>query len=180
MNVANRLLHGLRDSLLCAATCLRLQIPTIAHQFWVNWYCTCLYSCFYLSSAAAKFVAAVHCSLTFNTEFRLFSPYRSKFETNVASTKASFFSGRALRMTKVAAYTNGDMTISAVAAPQNERPLWFPGSQAPEWLDGRCQFSVTCRERYISVVKLFKFVIFYDWHSTTAVKSQFSFFRFIS
>lgn len=60
----------------------------------------------------------------------------SKFETNVASTKASFFSGRALRMTKVAAYTNGDMTISAVAAPQNERPLWFPGSQAPEWLDG--------------------------------------------
>jgi light-harvesting complex I chlorophyll a/b binding protein 2 len=39
-------------------------------------------------------------------------------------------------MTKVAAASKGDMTISAVAAPQNERPLWFPGSQPPEWLDG--------------------------------------------
>lgn len=61
----------------------------------------------------------------------------SKVVSNVGAVKASFLSGRALRMTKVAAASKGDMTISAVAAPQNERPLWFPGSQAPEWLDGR-------------------------------------------
>jgi light-harvesting complex I chlorophyll a/b binding protein 2 len=59
---------------------------------------------------------------------------------NVASPKTVFLSGRALRVSKVAAATKGDTTISAVAAPpappQNERPLWFPGSTAPEWLDG--------------------------------------------
>lgn len=64
-------------------------------------------------------------------------PKCSKVVSNVGAVKASFLSGRALRMTKVAAASKGDMTISAVAAPQNERPLWFPGSQAPEWLDGR-------------------------------------------
>lgn len=63
----------------------------------------------------------------------------SKVVSNVASPKTVFLSGRALRVSKVAAATKGDTTISAVAAPpQNERPLWFPGSSAPEWLDGRC------------------------------------------
>jgi light-harvesting complex I chlorophyll a/b binding protein 2 len=40
-------------------------------------------------------------------------------------------------VTKVAASVKGDTTISAIQAPPpNERPLWFPGSTAPEWLDG--------------------------------------------
>lgn len=81
-----------------------------------------------------SFVSAFERCLTVSV---LLSAKCSKVVSNVGAVKASFLSGRALRMTKVAAASKGDMTISAVAAPQNERPLWFPGSQAPEWLDGR-------------------------------------------
>lgn len=65
------------------------------------------------------------------------APSTSKVVSNVSSVKNAFLSGRALRVTKVAASVKGDTTISAIQAPPpNERPLWFPGSTAPEWLDG--------------------------------------------
>jgi len=68
------------------------------------------------------------------------APSTSKVVSNVGSVKNAFLSGRALRVTKIAAPVKGSTTISAVAAPPappaNERPLWFPGSTAPEWLDG--------------------------------------------
>ena len=61
----------------------------------------------------------------------------SKVVSNAGSARPSFFAGRALRMTKVAAASKGDLTVSAVAVQGPERPLWLPGSQAPKWLDGR-------------------------------------------
>ena len=64
---------------------------------------------------------------------------------SVGAARASFLGGKALRVTKFVAAAKGDTTISAVQAPapaepqlpNNDRPLWFPGSQPPEWLDGR-------------------------------------------
>lgn len=64
----------------------------------------------------------------------------SKVVSNAGSARTSFLAGRALRMTKVAAASKGDLTVSAVAARGPERPLWLPGSQAPKWLDGRYTF----------------------------------------
>jgi hypothetical protein len=61
----------------------------------------------------------------------------SKVVSNAGSARPSFLAGRALRMTKVAAVSKGDLTVSAVAVQGPERPLWLPGSQAPKWLDGR-------------------------------------------
>ena len=61
----------------------------------------------------------------------------SKVVSNAGSARTSFLAGRALRMTKVAAASKGDLTVSAVAAQGPQRPLWLPGSQAPKWLDGR-------------------------------------------
>ncbi|KAG0565102.1 hypothetical protein M758_8G159900 [Ceratodon purpureus] len=72
------------------------------------------------------------------------APSTSKVASSVGAARTSFLGGKALRVTRVAASTKGDTTISAVQAPtptepqlpNNDRPLWFPGSQAPEWLDG--------------------------------------------
>ena len=48
--------------------------------------------------------------------------------------RTSFVSGKKLRQTKAAASNQSiSFTVTAAAA---ERPLWFPGSTAPEWLDG--------------------------------------------
>ncbi|CAL9085102.1 unnamed protein product [Musa hybrid cultivar] len=55
----------------------------------------------------------------------------------VAATKASFLGGRKLRQGKRAARAQTarrELSVSAAAAP--ERPLWFPGSTPPPWLDG--------------------------------------------
>ncbi|KAK3040859.1 hypothetical protein RJ639_029203 [Escallonia herrerae] len=48
----------------------------------------------------------------------------------------SFLSGRKLRVTKYSApaVTRSISTVCAVADP--DRPIWFPGSTPPEWLDG--------------------------------------------
>ncbi len=52
--------------------------------------------------------------------------------------KGSFLSGRALRQSRVASgAAKGSMVVNAVAVNPSERPLWFPGSTPPEWLDGR-------------------------------------------
>ncbi|KAG0597965.1 hypothetical protein M758_12G033800, partial [Ceratodon purpureus] len=68
------------------------------------------------------------------------APSSSKVVSNVGSAKTSFLAGRALRMSKVAAAAKGDLTVSATlvgdkTAPAS-RPLWLPGAEAPEWLDG--------------------------------------------
>ncbi|RZS14954.1 hypothetical protein BHM03_00046719 [Ensete ventricosum] len=54
----------------------------------------------------------------------------------LAATKASFLGGgRKVRQGKWAAPTaRRAFSVSAAAAP--ERPLWFPGSTSPPWLDG--------------------------------------------
>lgn len=51
----------------------------------------------------------------------------------VRSCRSNFVSGKALRASKVQAAPR-KAAFSVVA---EERPLWFPGSTAPEWLDGR-------------------------------------------
>lgn len=54
---------------------------------------------------------------------------------NLGGTKASFLGGKRLRQGKwVAPTSRRAVTVSAVAS---ERPLWFPGSVPPPWLDGR-------------------------------------------
>ncbi|MQL86045.1 hypothetical protein Taro_018570 [Colocasia esculenta] len=51
-----------------------------------------------------------------------------------AATRAAFLGGRKLRTGKwVAPSARRAVTVSAAA---NERPLWFPGSTPPPWLDG--------------------------------------------
>ncbi|XP_022862710.1 chlorophyll a-b binding protein 7, chloroplastic-like [Olea europaea var. sylvestris] len=51
------------------------------------------------------------------------------------ATKASFLSGRKLRVSKNATSTRvQSVTVCAAADP--DRPLWFPGSTPPPWLDG--------------------------------------------
>ncbi|KAL8156926.1 hypothetical protein AgCh_001868 [Apium graveolens] len=54
----------------------------------------------------------------------------------VGTTKASFLSGGSLRLSKLGApvKTRSFTTVAAVADP--ERPIWFPGSTPPAWLDG--------------------------------------------
>ncbi|CAN6472655.1 unnamed protein product [Victoria cruziana] len=52
-----------------------------------------------------------------------------------AATKASFLAGRSLRNRKlVSPVVARAFSVNAEAAP--DRPLWFPGSNPPEWLDG--------------------------------------------
>ncbi|PIA33776.1 hypothetical protein AQUCO_04000083v1 [Aquilegia coerulea] len=54
----------------------------------------------------------------------------------LGATKASFLVGRKLRERKFIAYTGqGGFSVRAAAADA-ERPLWFPGSTPPAWLDG--------------------------------------------
>jgi light-harvesting complex I chlorophyll a/b binding protein 2 len=64
----------------------------------------------------------------------------SKVVSNVGSARTSFLAGRALRMSKAAVAAKGDMTVSATLAGDKttpaDRPLWLPGAEAPEWLDG--------------------------------------------
>ncbi|CAM6123415.1 unnamed protein product [Calypogeia fissa] len=55
-----------------------------------------------------------------------------KTVSSKAAVKASFF-GKALRKTGVVAAVAKSASVSVRA---EERPLWFPGSTAPEWLDG--------------------------------------------
>lgn len=60
-----------------------------------------------------------------------------KVVSNVGTLKASFLSGRALRQSRLASVAaKGSMTVNAVAVSPQDRPLWFPGSTPPAWLDG--------------------------------------------
>ncbi|KAJ6393160.1 hypothetical protein OIU77_022609 [Salix suchowensis] len=53
----------------------------------------------------------------------------------VGSTKASFLSGKKLRLKKYTAPTAARSVTVCVAADP-DRPIWFPGSTPPPWLDG--------------------------------------------
>ncbi|KAJ6945631.1 hypothetical protein NC651_000635 [Populus alba x Populus x berolinensis] len=53
----------------------------------------------------------------------------------VGSTKASFLSGKKLRLRKYTTPTAARSVTVCVAADP-DRPLWFPGSTPPPWLDG--------------------------------------------
>lgn len=55
----------------------------------------------------------------------------------MGATKASFLGGKKLKLRKYGATagTTRSVSVSAAAADPN-RPLWFPGSTPPEWLDG--------------------------------------------
>ncbi|KAM7464746.1 hypothetical protein LguiA_032867 [Lonicera macranthoides] len=55
----------------------------------------------------------------------------------VGATKASFLSGRKLRVSKYKPATVGSRSVGVVCTVADpERPIWFPGSTPPPWLDG--------------------------------------------
>lgn len=54
----------------------------------------------------------------------------------VGSTKASFLCGKKLRVSKVTAPTVARSSGTVCVTADPERPIWFPGSTPPEWLDG--------------------------------------------
>ncbi|KAG5521834.1 hypothetical protein RHGRI_034160 [Rhododendron griersonianum] len=67
----------------------------------------------------------------------LSSPSSQKSGSIVGATKASFFGGSKLSLrTYTAPARTRSLTVRAAAADP-ERPIWFPGSTPPAWLDGR-------------------------------------------
>ncbi|KAH9772587.1 photosystem I chlorophyll a/b-binding protein 2 [Citrus sinensis] len=64
------------------------------------------------------------------------SPSSQKSRSVAGATKASFLGGKKLKLRKNGATAGTrSVSVSAAAADPN-RPLWFPGSTPPEWLDG--------------------------------------------
>ncbi|KAJ0808034.1 putative chlorophyll A-B binding protein [Helianthus annuus] len=55
---------------------------------------------------------------------------------SVGSTKASFLAGKKLRVSKVGAPSGSRSFGTVCVAADPDRPIWFPGSTPPEWLDG--------------------------------------------
>ncbi|KAL6983910.1 Chlorophyll a-b binding protein 7, chloroplastic [Sarracenia purpurea var. burkii] len=70
------------------------------------------------------------------------SPSSQKSGSIVGATKASFLGGRQLRVRKYRAQAGtqrvsaGTRSVTVCAVADPERPLWFPGSTPPPWLDG--------------------------------------------
>lgn len=63
--------------------------------------------------------------------------YSSQKNGSVLGTpKASFLGGRKLRVNKYTAAVGGRSTTTVCAVADPDRPLWFPGSTPPPWLDG--------------------------------------------
>jgi hypothetical protein len=53
-------------------------------------------------------------------------------------------------------HVNATKGVSSVCEPlPPDRPLWFPGSSPPEWLDGRYQIFHYLYNKYISTTILF-------------------------
>ncbi|KAJ6834547.1 chlorophyll a-b binding protein, chloroplastic-like [Iris pallida] len=57
-------------------------------------------------------------------------------QNGLSATKASFFGGRKLHRQGKWKAPTGRRTLSVSAAAATERPIWFPGSVPPPWLDG--------------------------------------------
>lgn len=71
-----------------------------------------------------------------NVSSALYTYSSQKNGSILGATKASFLSGRKLRVSR---YTSpaGARSLTRCAAANPDRPLWFPGSTPPPWLDGR-------------------------------------------
>jgi len=54
----------------------------------------------------------------------------------LGTPKASFLGGRKLRVNKYTAAVGGRSSTTVCAVAEPDRPLWFPGSTPPPWLDG--------------------------------------------
>lgn len=78
-------------------------------------------------------MAAITAAQTVAVSASLASQSSQKAASNVATVKAAFVAGRSLRQTKTAV---AQKSVASITAESAERPLWFPGSTAPEWLDG--------------------------------------------
>ncbi|GMP82351.1 hypothetical protein CsSME_00036693 [Camellia sinensis var. sinensis] len=66
----------------------------------------------------------------------LSSPSSQKSGSIVGATKASFFGGRKLRLRKYSTSPAGARSVTVCVAADPDRPIWFPGSVPPPWLDG--------------------------------------------
>ncbi|XP_014521606.1 chlorophyll a-b binding protein, chloroplastic [Vigna radiata var. radiata] len=77
------------------------------------------------SSCASSAIAAVAISTP-----------SSKNGSLLGTAKASFLSGRKLRMNSFTAPVGARSSATVCAVADPDRPLWFPGSTPPPWLDG--------------------------------------------
>ncbi|KAK8582947.1 hypothetical protein V6N13_069713 [Hibiscus sabdariffa] len=64
------------------------------------------------------------------------SPSSQKTGTVVGATKASFLTGKKLRSVRKYSKRAAASTVPVCAVADPDRPLWFPGSVPPPWLDG--------------------------------------------
>ncbi|CAJ1976051.1 unnamed protein product [Sphenostylis stenocarpa] len=78
------------------------------------------------SACASSAIAAVSIS----------NPSSQKNGSSLGTPKASFLGGRKLRVNKYTAAVGGRSTTTVCAVADPDRPLWFPGSTPPPWLDG--------------------------------------------
>ncbi|QCE02464.1 light-harvesting complex I chlorophyll a/b binding protein 2 [Vigna unguiculata] len=60
----------------------------------------------------------------------------SKNGSLLGTAKASFLSGRKLKMNSFTAPVGARSSTTVCAVADPDRPLWFPGSTPPPWLDG--------------------------------------------
>ncbi|KAI9169826.1 hypothetical protein LWI29_003221 [Acer saccharum] len=65
------------------------------------------------------------------------SPSSQKTGSVVGATKASFLGGKKLKLNKFSAPAGSTRSFSVTATvAEPDRPIWFPGSVPPPWLDG--------------------------------------------
>ena len=88
-----------------------------------------------------------------NVSSTLYAYSPQKNGSILGATKASFLSGRKLRVSQYTSPPAGarSLTICAAAADP-DRPIWFPGSTPPPWLDGRFDGKHICI--YIFIILL--------------------------
>ena len=83
-------------------------------------------------SNACEFVARNH------VKWNLCDYSSQKNGSIVGATKASFLGGRKLRVSKHKPVSVGSRSVGVVCTVADpDRPIWFPGSTPPPWLDGR-------------------------------------------
>ncbi|KAK8537317.1 hypothetical protein V6N13_042250 [Hibiscus sabdariffa] len=69
--------------------------------------------------------------------YLLYNVYSSqKGGSVVGTTKASFLTGNKLRSVRKYTKPTAVRTVPVCAVVDPDRPLWFPGSTPPPWLDG--------------------------------------------
>ncbi|XWS22760.1 hypothetical protein CRYUN_Cryun29cG0064000 [Craigia yunnanensis] len=68
--------------------------------------------------------------------YLIIKPASNKSGSVVGATKASFLSGKKLRSVRKYTAPAVARTVPVCVAADPDRPLWFPGSIPPPWLDG--------------------------------------------